>query len=130
MFAVIETGGKQYKINEGLILDVEKLDIPEKEKIVFDKVLLVTKDDKVLIGQPYVAGAKVTATVLENYRDKKITVFKFKRKTGYKRTKGHRQNLTRLKFEEIKIGTEKKPTVAAKKEPPKKKIAVEKKGSK
>lgn len=109
MFAIIETGGKQYEVKEGLILDVEKLKddknqpLEPKASFTFDKVLLVFDGKDLKVGQPYVEGAKVTATVLEQTRDDKVIVFKFKRKTGYKRTRGHKQHQTRLKFGQITL---------------------------
>ncbi|MBT3261340.1 50S ribosomal protein L21 [bacterium] len=108
MIAVIETGGKQYKIEEGLILDIEKIEAANKKEVAFDKVLLIKNKDTVLIGQPYIDKAVVMAEILEDYKDKKVIVFKFKKKTGYKKTKGHRQHLTRIKINKIKLPTEKK----------------------
>ena len=102
MFAVIETGGKQYKVQIGTIVDIEKLEVPAQEVVAFDKVLLISDGDNVHIGTPYVEGASVCAKVLNHVRDDKIIVFKFKRKTGYKRTKGHRQKMTTIKIESIK----------------------------
>ena len=98
MFAVIETGGKQYKVNEGLIVDVEKLPVDAKQDVVFDKVLLIYDGKETKIGNPYIEGAKVAATALNQHRDDKVLVFKLKRKTGYKRTRGHRQFLTTVKI--------------------------------
>ncbi len=97
MFAVIETGGKQYIVKEGDVIRVEKLDAQPKSEISFDKVLMV--GDKV--GNPYVENAKVEAKVIRTAKAKKIIVFKFKRRKGYKRKKGHRQYFTEVKITKI-----------------------------
>ena len=96
-FAVIETGGKQYVVSPGSILDFEKIDLESSSSVRFDKVLLISKDSNIEIGQPYLEGATILGTVLEQKRDKKVLVFKFKKKTGYKKTQGHRQYLTTVK---------------------------------
>lgn len=101
MFAVIKTGGKQYRVQEGDILEVEKLDRDEGQKVVFDEVLLIEDGDKVLLGTPLIERARVKAQVVENFRDEKIIIFKKKRRKQYRRKKGHRQELTRVKIEEI-----------------------------
>jgi large subunit ribosomal protein L21 len=100
-FAIIETGGKQYKVSSGTILEFEKLEGEAQKSVTFDKVLLVSDGKDVKIGQPYVEGAKVKGTILEQKRDKKVLVFKFKKKTGYKKTQGHRQYLTTVKIDAI-----------------------------
>lgn len=119
MFAVIRTGGKQYRVQEGDILQVEKLDTEEGQKVVFDEVLLVEDGEKTLIGTPLVDKAQVRAEVIENFKDKKVIVFKKKRRKQYKKKRGHRQELTRVKIEkiisELKV-TPKKPAVAKKAE--------------
>ncbi len=97
MFAVIETGGKQYIVKEGDIIKVEKLPDEEKSEITFDKVLMV--GDKV--GSPYVENAKVEGRILKTAKAKKIIVFKFKRRKGYKRKKGHRQWYSEVKITKI-----------------------------
>ncbi len=109
MFAVIRTGGKQYKVAPGDILTVEKLAASEKE-VAFEDVLLLG-GEKVAIGQPTVAGAKVTAEVLEQGRGEKIRVFKYQAKSHWNRTKGHRQQLTRLKITDIVEGKSQKEKV-------------------
>ncbi len=101
MYAVIETGGKQYRVAEGETLAVERLDLKVEEKFTFDNVLLINDNGTVAVGQPYVAGAKVTATVLEEKKDAKVRIVKFKPKTGYNRTRGHRQIYTMVKIEKI-----------------------------
>ena len=98
MYAVIETGGKQYRVNEGDTLRVEKLDAAEGASIELDKVLLVADGKDVKIGKPTVDGAKVTATVESHGRGKKIEVVKFKRRKNYLRRQGHRQDYTELKI--------------------------------
>lgn len=103
MYAIIETGSKQYKVSKGDIIDVELLDA--KKSVTFDKVLLFSSDGKTEIGSPYVKGVKVSAKVLETGLDKKVTSFKFKNKTNYHRTIGHRQPFTRVQIEEVKHGT-------------------------
>lgn len=103
MFAVIETGGKQYLIETGKTLKVEKLDAEPGKDVVFDKVLLLAKDDgsDVKIGTPYLDGVSIAATVEEQGRGKKIRVVKFKRKVRYKRVIGHRQHFTKVKVQEV-----------------------------
>jgi len=101
MYAIIESGGKQYKIEKGDVIDVELLEIEPEKKITIDKVLLLSDNDKLTIGQPHVAKAKVVAKVLSHNKDKKVVNFKFRHKTGYHRTRGHRQQYTRLQIEEI-----------------------------
>lgn len=102
MYAVIETGGKQYQVSPGDILDVELL--PDKEKVSFTNVLLFADSGKVAVGTPYLNGAEVSGKVLGNNKDDKVTTFKYKNKTNYHRTIGHRQNYTRIQIEEIKHG--------------------------
>lgn len=97
-FAVIETGGKQYVIKDGDVLDFEKIEGANESGIVFDKVLLTYDGEKTVVGTPYVENAKIEATIVDQHKDKKKIVFKFKNKTGYKRFKGHRQSLTRVQF--------------------------------
>jgi len=104
MYAVIETGGKQYRVEEGAVLKVEKLDIPVGETVKFNKVLMVRSDDATMLGEPYLEGAEVTAKVLETAKSKKILVFKMKPRKGYRRLKGHRQYYTKVLIEKIKAG--------------------------
>ena len=96
MYAIIETGGKQYKVQEGDVLSVEKLDVQVGETITFDRVLGVSKEDVFIAGTPFVEGAVVSATVDRNGKGKKITVFKYKAKKNYRRKQGHRQPFTQL----------------------------------
>lgn len=101
MFAIIETGGKQYKVTEGQILEVEKLDRVVGEKIEFD-VLLLSKEDSVITGTPKVSGSKVTAEIVEHGKGNKIVVFKYKPKKNVHKKQGHRQPYTKIKITEIK----------------------------
>lgn len=101
MYAIIETGGKQYKVQEGDVLFVEKLSAAEGETVKFDKVLLVAGGDDVKVGSPVVDGATVSAKVDEHGRGKKLTVFKYKPKKNYHRKLGHRQPYTKVTIEKI-----------------------------
>ncbi|CAM3487219.1 50S ribosomal protein L21 [Hydrogenibacillus schlegelii] len=101
MYAIIETGGKQYRVEQGTVLFVEKLPAEVGETVVFDKVLFVEKDGEVMIGAPYIGGARVTAKVEKQGRGKKIIVFKYKPKKNYHKKQGHRQPYTRVRIEAI-----------------------------
>lgn len=103
MYAIIETGGKQYKVEEGSIIDVEKLDVNSGDKVTLDKVLLVSNDSGLNVGKPYVDAAKVSASVVENGKAKKVIVYKYKPKKGFHKKKGHRQPFTKLKIEAISL---------------------------
>ncbi|MFY9421630.1 MAG: 50S ribosomal protein L21 [Acholeplasmataceae bacterium] len=94
MFAIIETGGKQYRVQENDVLYIEKLDAEENQEIVFDKVLMVNNK----VGSPYVKGAKVTAQVEKHGKNRKIIVFKYKAKKNYRKKQGHRQPYTKVKI--------------------------------
>ena len=102
MYAIIETGGKQYQVKEGDVVFIEKLEAAAESKVSFDKVIAVGKDDGLTVGAPFVAGAAVEATVLKNGKSKKITVFTYKSKKSEKRKMGHRQPYTQVKIEAIK----------------------------
>lgn len=102
MYAVIETGGKQYRVNEGDVIRVEKLTADVGSKIDFDRVLLVGEGEQVKVGTPIVDGASVSGTVVEQDRHRKIVVFKMKRRKNYRRKQGHRQDYTGIRIEEIK----------------------------
>jgi large subunit ribosomal protein L21 len=97
-FAIIETGGKQYKIKQGDKLKVEKLEVPEDKGVVFDKVLLVSEANGVKIGTPYIEGAKIEAEAVRQGRDKKKIVFKYHSKNRFKKKKGHRQHFTEVEI--------------------------------
>ena len=101
MYAVVETGGKQYKVEPGSTLEVERLLADVGATVELDRVLLVGGDDGVQVGQPLVAGARVVAEVVEQGKGEKIIVFRYKRKVRYRRKTGHRQPLTRLLVKEI-----------------------------
>ena len=96
MHAIIETGGKQYKVTEGDTLFIEKLEAEAGQAITFDKVLAILDGDKATFGAPVVEGASVAATVVKNGKGKKVIVFKYKPKKGYRRKQGHRQPYTKV----------------------------------
>lgn len=100
MYAIIRTGGKQYSVEEGKLITIEKIDKVVGEEVVFEDVLLVAGDE-MKIGQPTVAGAKVVAKVLEQGKGKKIRIFKYKAKSNYRRRQGHRQPFTKVQIEKI-----------------------------
>ena len=100
MYAIIATGGKQYRVSEGDVIRVEKLGVEAGETVTFDQVLLVSGDE-VKVGAPTVAGATVTADVVANAKAKKVIVYKYKRKTGYHKKNGHRQQYTAVKITKI-----------------------------
>ena len=101
MYAIIEVGAKQYSIKKGDIIEVEKQAVKEGHELTFNKVLLVSKDKKAQIGQPYVKGSRVEATVLRHIKADKVVSFKYRRRKSSRWSKGHRQLLTRLKIKEI-----------------------------
>lgn len=101
MYALIETGGKQYRVEKDSVLFIEKLDAAEGDTVTFEKVLLISNEGNVQVGSPLVANAKVTGKVLKQGRSKKITVFKYKPKKNYKKKQGHRQPFTRVVIESI-----------------------------
>ena len=101
MYAVIVTGGKQYRVKEGDVLSIEKLNIDPGRKAQFDRVLLIEDGDDIQVGTPVLDNAMVLALVLENYKDEKVLVFKKKRRKQYRRTRGHRQPLTKIRIVRI-----------------------------
>lgn len=101
MYAIIETGGKQYKVEVGSTIKVEKLNVAAGEAITFDNVLAVSKDDVLTVGSPLVVGANVKADVVEEGKGKKIIVYKYKAKKTYHKKKGHRQPYTEVKITAI-----------------------------
>ena len=107
MYAIIETGGKQLKVEAGDAIFVEKLEVEAGEKVTFDKVVLVSEDKKVEVGAPYVKGVKVEGKVVSHGKGKKILVYKYKAKKNYRRTQGHRQPYTKVEITKIKMPTEK-----------------------
>ena len=102
MYAVIETGGKQYRVNQGDIIKVEKLTADVGEKVDFDRILLVGEGADVKVGSPIVDGASVSGTVVEHDRHRKIIVFKMKRRKNYRRKQGHRQDYTGVLVDNMK----------------------------
>ena len=102
-YAVIETGGKQYRVKEGDVIFIERLPAEAEEKVSFSNVLSVTGDDGAKIGTPYVEGAAVEATVVKNGKSKKIIVYKMRPKKGYRRKQGHRQPYTKVQIEKIEV---------------------------
>lgn len=101
MYAIVRTGGRQYRAEEGAIIDVERMPEEIGAEIELDEVLLVADDDETKIGQPLVEGVSVKATVMDQFKGKKIIVWKYIPKERYRRKKGHRQNYTRLRIDEI-----------------------------
>ncbi|MCI5592054.1 MAG: 50S ribosomal protein L21 [Oscillospiraceae bacterium] len=101
MYAIIVTGGKQYKVEAGEAVFIEKLDVEAGDEVTFDKVAAVGKDDGIVVGAPYVEGATVTAKVEKNGKGKKVTVFTYKSKKNEKRKKGHRQPYTKVEITAI-----------------------------
>ena len=110
MYAVIESCGKQYKVAEGDVVFFEKLDVEEGKKITFDKVVLVSDDGKVQVGNPYVKGVKVEGKVIVHGKSKKIIVFKMKAKKNERTKQGHRQPYTKVEITGIKTATKKTET--------------------
>ena len=102
MYAIIESCGKQYKVAQGDVVFFEKLDAEEGKKVTFDKVILVSEDGKVQVGNPYVKGVKVEGKVVSHGKAKKIIVFKMKPKKNYRRKQGHRQPYTKVEITEKK----------------------------
>ena len=103
MYAIIETGGKQYRVQEGDTLFIEKLGVEAGNTVEFDKVLAVSKDDSLSYGAPYVEGAKVSASVLEEGKAKKVIIYKYRAKKDYRKKQGHRQPFTKVKIENITL---------------------------
>ena len=103
-YAIFKTGGKQYRVSPGDVLDVEKLPLEVGSVAEFDQVLAVSNDGELDVGAPTVSGARVLAQVQSHYKDRKIIVFKYKAKTRYRRKRGHRQNYTRLLIQDIQPG--------------------------
>lgn len=101
MFSVIKTGGKQYKVAEGSVIEVERLSTQPQESISFSEVLLIAADDSVVLGNPFIDGATVTGTVVEHFKGDKIRVAQFKAKARYRKIHGHRQFLSKVKIEKI-----------------------------
>ena len=101
LYAIIKTGGKQYKVAEGNEIIIEKLDAEEGSSVTFEEVLAVGEGEEIKFGRPLVEGAKVTASVVKNGKGPKLRIFKYKHKTNYRRRQGHRQPFTKVKIEKI-----------------------------
>ena len=101
MYAILETGSKQYRVSAGDKLEIERLDVEAGQPVTFDRVLLVNNDGAVRVGAPIVANAHVTAEVLAHKRGEKLTIYKMKRRKGYHKKQGHRQELTVVQIKEI-----------------------------
>ncbi len=101
MYAIIKTGGKQYRVSQGDTLSVEKLAVEEGQQVVFEEVLCVGEGEQMTFGKPFVAGAKVVAKVVEHGKGEKILVFKYKAKSNYRKRQGHRQPFTKVIIENI-----------------------------
>ncbi|MBQ8168065.1 50S ribosomal protein L21 [bacterium] len=112
MYAIVETGGKQYQVEEGRYVEVELLDAEKDTKIVFDKVVMIVNGKKSKVGQPYVTGASAEGVVLTNDKAKKVIVFKQRPKKGYRRKYGHRQGFTRVMINKIRTSAQKKAETA------------------
>jgi large subunit ribosomal protein L21 len=104
VFAIIEVGGKQYKVKEGDIIDIERQEKKERQNLTLNKVLLMFQEGEIHIGQPYVKGAKVIASVVKNLKAHKVISYKYRRRKSSHWKKGHRQLLTRIKIKEIELG--------------------------
>ena len=109
-YAIIKTGGRQFRVAEGDTIDVDLLDVDSGKTATFSEVLMFADGKDVTHGSPLVSGAKVTADVLEQRKDKKVIAFKYKRRKGYHRTVGHRRKLTRVKIKSISVGAKKAST--------------------
>ena len=116
MYAIIESCGKQYKVAQGDVVFFEKLDAEEGKKVSFDKVILVSEDGKVQVGNPYVKGVKVEGKVVSHGKAKKIIVFKMKPKKNYRRKQGHRQPYTKVEITGIKTAAKKEEATETKAE--------------
>ena len=108
MYAIVETGGKQYKLEEGKYFDTELLDAKENDKVTFDKIVMLVNGKKSVVGQPYVESATVVGTVVKNDKAKKVLVYKQRPKKGYRVKKGHRQEFTRVMVNKINTKASKK----------------------
>jgi large subunit ribosomal protein L21 len=106
-YAIIKTGGRQFRVAEGETIDVDLLDVEAGKTATFGDVLMYADGDNLTHGDPLISGAKVTAEVVEQRKDKKVIAFKFRRRKGYHRTVGHRRKLTRVKIKSISVGAKK-----------------------
>ena len=108
MYAIVETGGKQYQVDEGRYVDVELLDGQADSSVVFDKVVMIVNGKKSKVGQPYVANAKAEGTILKNDKAKKVIIYKQRPKKGYRNKQGHRQGFTKVMVTKIRTSAQKK----------------------
>ena len=108
MYAIVETGGKQYQMTEGRYVDIELLEDAKDAKVVFDKIVMLVNGKKSKVGQPYVDGASVEGSIMLHGKDKKIIVFKQRPKKGYRKKQGHRQGYTRVMINKIRTSAQKK----------------------
>lgn len=113
MFAIVETGGKQYQVEEGRYLKVELLDGEKDSKVTFDKVVMIANGKKSKVGQPYVEGASVEGVIMVNDKDKKIIVYKQRPKKGYRRKQGHRQQFSKVMINKIRTSAQKTKSAEA-----------------
>ena len=113
-YAIIKTGGRQYRVAEGDTIDVDLLEGDAGQKMTFGDVLMHADDDKITHGSPSVSGATVTGEVVEQRKDKKVIAFKYRRRKGYHRTVGHRRKLTRVKITGVSFGSKSKKAPASK----------------
>ncbi len=111
MFAIIETGGKQYQVSEGRYVDIELLNNEADSKVVFENIVMLVNGKKSKIGQPYVKNASVEGVIVKNDKTKKVLVYKQRAKKGYRRKQGHRQNFTRVMINKIRTAAKKSETV-------------------
>ena len=103
MFALIEASGKQYQVQEGSIIQLDSFQGKIKDEVVFDRVLIIRKEEQVMVGHPYIKGAQVKGVILRNGKSKKVVVFKYKPKIKYRRLTGHRQPLSLIKIQSIEL---------------------------
>ena len=113
MYAIVETGGKQYPVEEGRYVDVELLDVEKDSKVVFDKIIMIVNGKKSKVGQPYVTGASAEGKIVLHDRAKKIIVYKQRPKKGYRKKQGHRQGYTRVMISKIRTSAQKKAAETA-----------------
>ncbi len=103
MYAIIETGGKQYRVEEGETIFIEKVKAADGEVVAFEKVLMISGDEGLTVGRPYIENAKVEATILKTGKQKKVIIFKYKAKKDYRKKQGHRQPFTQVKIDKISL---------------------------
>ncbi len=116
MYAIVETGGKQYQVEEGRYVDLELLETAPEDKVIFDKIVMLVNGKKSKVGQPYVQNASVEGVVIKHDRQKKVIVYKQRAKKGYRKKQGHRQCFTRVMINKIRTTASKAKTEAASEE--------------